>query len=258
MLIQMPRGPSDKSGEGDAGTKNAFEAALRRDLASAPVVSYDAVLGGAAKRSIDLALSVLSAPVWAPVMLVTAIVAKLRHGAPVFVAEERIGYGGHSFKRYSLRVSPPKANIEQVIVEGAAGETASWSVIEQGAEDPRAKWRRTLERLPQMINVIRGDMALVGPRALSRDGLEPLKSARRHYLSCRPGIVGISAVVNAGEEEFSQYKVYGMCWSVTTDALILWDAMRGLRNRGELWRPSLKLNTKPTQRPVIVRQRIAP
>src|SRR5262245_20394785 len=107
MLIQMPRGSRDQQGAQNAGECSTFEAALRRDLASAPVVSYDATLGGWLKRGVDLTLTLLSLPVWAPVMLGAALVSKLRHPAPVFVSDERIGYGGRVFKCFTLRLDPP-------------------------------------------------------------------------------------------------------------------------------------------------------
>jgi hypothetical protein len=47
----------------------------------------------------------------------------------------------------------------------------------------------------------------------------------------------VSAVADAEEEEASQFKIYALSWSLTTDALILWDALSSLRNRGELWKP---------------------
>ncbi len=243
MLIQLPRGSADQQGSQNAETSNAFEAALRRDLASAPVVSYDAVLGGWVKRAFDLTLVLLSAPFWLAALLVTAFISKVRHSAPVFLAHERIGYGGRVFKRFKLRIDPPSAQIERLRVPGEPDEAPANDLtsIAVQAEGPRAKWRRALERLPQLFNVISGDMALVGPSPLSREELEPLKTAKRYYLSARPGVIGVSAIVDADEEEASQYKAYSLAWTLSTDALILWDALRSMRDRGELWKPSFKL-----------------
>ncbi|MDZ4692007.1 sugar transferase [Terricaulis sp.] len=243
MLIQLPRGSADQQGSQNAETNNAFEAALRRDLASAPVVSYDAVLGGWSKRAVDLTLTLISAPVWLVVLLLAALVSKLRHSAPVFLVHERIGYGGRIFKCFKLRIDPPSAQIERLRLPGEPDEAPAndLTAIAVQAEGPQAKWRRALERLPQLFNVIAGDMALVGPSPLSREELEPLKTAKRYYLSARPGVIGVSAVVDADEEEASQYKAYTLAWSLTTDALILWDAPRSMRDRGELWKPGLKL-----------------
>jgi lipopolysaccharide/colanic/teichoic acid biosynthesis glycosyltransferase len=256
MLIQMPRGPTDQPGPNSAEARNAFEAALRRDLASSPVVSYDAVLGGWGKRAADIVLVLLTAPLWAPTLGIAACISKLRHSAPVLVADERVGYGGQAFQRYALRIEPPTQKVEEIIAGTDENEQArAWRVIETQAEDRRAKWVHALERLPQMLNVLRGEMAIVGPSPLTRDELEPMKSAKRHYLSARPGIVGVSAILDGHDDRQAQYKAYAMSWSFLTDTLIFWDGLRSLLNRGELWSPGLVRAKADAQRAVIVRKR---
>jgi len=258
MLIQLPSGSPDQPGPQKAEQSNVtFEAGLRRDLASAPIVSYDAMLGGWGKRATELTLTLVTAPLWLPAMVIAAAWAKLRHRAPVFQAHERIGYGGRAYKCFSLRIAPPTAAIEH-LHPAAAGEAANEPGHVAGhAETRRTKWRRALERLPQLFNVILGDMALVGPAPLSREELEPMKSARRYYLSARPGVVGVSTIIGGGDDP-SQYKIYAMSWAITTDALIFWDAVRSLRDRGELWKPSFT-RAKPGQSTsgVVVRRRNA-
>ncbi len=249
MLIQMPRGSTDQPGTQNAEECDAFEAALRRDLASAPVVSYEAMIGGWAKRVFDFALTVVSLPVWLPVLLGAALWSKLRHPAPVIETHERIGYGGRAFACFSLRLEPPSATIERL--HGPKDEQVvpanDWSMIASQAEGRRAKWRRALERLPQLFNVLRGEMSLVGPAPLSREELEPLKTSKRYYLSARPGVVGVSALVDSDAEPASQYKLYALSWSLLTDAVILADGLRTLRDRGELWKPAIK--TKRSRAP---------
>lgn len=256
MLIQFPQTPGQQQDAENTATNDAFEAGLRRDLATAPVVLCGAMVGGSFKRAFDLTLTVLTAPVWAPVLLIAAGVAKLRHSAPVFQGFERIGYGGRPFQCWRLRINPPAAKIERLRQVVPEPETASndWDSIEANAEMPRAKWRRALERLPQMINVLAGEMALVGPSPLSRAQVEPLKTAKRYYLSARPGVFGLSAITEDEAEESGQYKIYAVSWTLSMDLLIMWDAFRSLWRRGTLWRPGLKLPTQaaPT---VVVRQR---
>lgn len=244
MLIQLPSGSPEPQGPQNAEqSSTTFEAGLRRDLASSPIVSYDSMLGGVAKRAIDLTVAVVTAPAWMPVMLLAAGVAKLRDQAPVFVSHERVGYGGRSFQCFALRISPA----------AKADEVAN---DPKKANSPRAKLRAVLERLPQLFNVIRGEMALVGPSPLTREQLEPMKSARRYYLSARPGIVGISTIIG-GSGDPSQYKIYAMSWALTTDALIFWDGLRSIFDRREeLWNPSFK-RAEPRQSTsgIVVRRR---
>jgi len=99
----------------------------------------------------------------------------------------------------------------------------------------------------------------VGPTPLSREQLEPMRSARRYYLSSRPGIVGTSTIIG-GSGDPSQYKIYAMSWAITTDALIVWDGLRSLFDRrDELWNPSFK-RAEPRQSTsgIVVRRRSQP
>ena len=237
----MPSGSPDQPGPQNADQPDTtFEAGLRRDLASAPIVSYDAMLGGVRKRAIDLFLTTFTAPIWLVVLLLAAAWAKLTHGEQVFLSEERVGYGVRAFKCFSLRVAKT-VDSEPIAQPHVANDL---SAIADTAETRRAKWRRAVERLPRLFNVILGDMALVGPLPLTREQLEPMKSARRYYLSARPGAVGVSTLI--GADDPSQYKIYAMSWALSTDALIMWDALRSMRNQGELWKPSF-VRGKPGQ-----------
>src|SRR5215510_10710701 len=161
MLIKMPRGSRNQPGSQNAAECNTFEAALRRDLASAPVISYDATLGGWSKRVVDIALTLISAPVWLPLMLVVALWSKLRHPARVFRAQERVGYGGRVFRCFSLRVRPPTATIERLRPPGAPEQAPANDLDDSDgvAGRRRAAWGEALERLPMLFNVLAGDMA---------------------------------------------------------------------------------------------------
>jgi exopolysaccharide production protein ExoY len=248
MLIQMPRGSSDQPGTQNAEECSAFEAALRRDLASAPVISYDAMLGGWTKRAFDLSVTLIASPLWLPAMLIAAAWSKIRHPAPVFQVHEGVGYGGRTFRCFTLRLEPPSATIAHLHGAKEDKPANDWNSITSKAESRREKWRRAIERLPRMFNVLRGDMSLVGPSPLSPEQLEPMKTGKRYYLSARPGVVGVSTIVDADEEQASQYKIYAFSWSLMTDIVILSDALRGLRDRGELWRPTKIKRPRPIPR----------
>jgi len=233
MLIQLPRGsaqglPSEKS-----QTDESFEAGLRRDLASAPVVSYDSVIGGWQKRATDLVVTILTAPLWAPLMALAGIWAKPQNGSSRLLSEERVGYGGRVFRCYRFQLAPQSAVVTALHPE----KSTDMTTIAENAEKRIDKWRHTLEHLPRLINVLRGEMSLVGPEPLSREQLDPLKIAKRYYLSARPGVIDVAAVTDNADS--SQYKIYALSWSLTLDALIARDALSSLRKRGELWRPAL-------------------
>lgn len=213
MLMQLPSGSNSPGPQNAEETEETtdFESALRRDLASAPIVSYDDVLGGWQKRAADFCIALLLAPLWAVVTLAVAAWLAVSGKRPAIVREECIGYGGRAFRR--MRLNFVAANQAEI-----ASDTDN---------DNRARTKRFIERLPQFINVLAGDMAIVGPTPLTHDKLEPLKSARRYYLSARPGIVGLGGLMEHGREEASAYKRYAMSWALSADALIVLDALSG-------------------------------
>ncbi len=252
MLIQMPRGSS--GGEPPKTTKaecTPFEAALRRDLANAPVVAYETLIGGLAKRIFDLAVVIADS---AGLAGADRRRRRGRQSAPFCAGafgDERIGYGGDFFNCLRLRLSPPTAVIERLHPPGSLGDEPA---AEPRGEGRAAKWREALERLPQLINVLNGDMSLVGPRPLARDEVEALRTPRRYYLSARPGIIGIGS--GEGDENVGgPYKVYALSWSLWHDVLIVWRAVRDFRDRGELWRPSWRLHMRDTDAAVLARRR---
>jgi exopolysaccharide production protein ExoY len=236
MLVRMPRGPVDENRARVREECDPFEAALRRDLASTPVVSYESAIGGWAKRAFDIAVTAVTAPAWLVLMFVAVSVAKLRHRERVIVSDERIGYGGIAYQCFHLRLD---SSVDGLVAPAAQGEAAAndLAAISQRAEDQRAKWRHALERLPQLFNVLRGDMSLVGPGPLVRADVEPLKTAKRYYLSARPGVIGVKGLVGEAQERAAQYKVYSLCWSLMTDVSLLLIACVSLHKRGELWKP---------------------
>lgn len=252
MLIQLPSGTPKKPQTTDES--GAFDAQLRRDLASAPVVSYDAVLGGWGKRTIDLVVTLLTVPAWLPVMLGAALWARLRYGAPVFLAHDRVGYGGKTFRCLSLRIAPPSAKVERLRV-GEEGEgEKDWTLIANDSDAAPPRWQTALERLPQFLHVITGDMALIGPRPLSRDELEPLRTARRYYLSARPGLIGVERVAEGGDPTAAP-KYYAMCWAPSTDLSLAWDALIG---RDDLWRPEKNASAPTSIAPEALQRRRRP
>lgn len=224
MLVKMPRGPVEYRRENAGEACDSFEAALRRDLASTPVVAYEPILGGVAKRLFDLAITVAAAPLWLTVLLCAALWARLRHRTRVFYADERIGYGGRSFRCLRLQIQPPVAEIALLHPDAAGSASLAMALrAERGS-----RRRRALERLPQLLNVLHGDMSLVGPEPLDPEGLDPLKTAKRYYLSARPGFVGVSALAAAGDKTGAEFKVYSLCWSLGVDATLLLNALAKL------------------------------
>ena len=182
-----------------------------------------------AKRLMDLCIASVSALVLAPVVGLLALLVKLE-GGPAFYRQTRIGEGGRSFQILKLR---------SMRVDDGTGP-ARWSVVDDGRVTPIGRFlRRThLDELPQIVNVLKGDMSIVGPRPEQPSFVERLENSvafysRRHIV--RPGITGWAQVRcgYAGSHEGTLWKLshdlyYLKHRSVTFDFLILGETVRTL------------------------------
>jgi lipopolysaccharide/colanic/teichoic acid biosynthesis glycosyltransferase len=136
------------------------------------------------KRGVDLLLVALSAPVWAPLALAAALGVRMRLGAPVLFTQLRPGLNGKPFALVKFRT----------MREGVGSNGIT--LTDEERLTPFGKWLRatSLDELPELWNVVRGDMSLVGPRPLLMDYLDLYspEQARRHEV--RPGITGWAQV----------------------------------------------------------------
>ncbi len=219
----------DRTEPPDLDEKSAFESALRRDLARAPPVAYEAHVGGPAKRAFDLVVTAFLLPAWGLALLLAFAWALERGVAPIVSLDTRVGYGGRTFRLMRLCLDRPAS--KQDVGDEAPADLSAVARF-KGA---RSDVRRVLERLPQLIDVLRGTMSLVGPSPLTREQVEHLRSARRAYLSARPGVIGLGG--EASEENSTLYRAYAASWSFGADFTIMSAALRGLRSRGRLWQP---------------------
>lgn len=220
MLVQMPDGASSDAAKPITQAADAFEAGLRRDLATAPVISYDAPVGGWSKRALDIALTALASPVWGGALLWAVLAAKLDCPGTVLHKVERIGHGGRAFEMFQLRLQRPSAVVEPLHRREAPPQA--------DANEAMSFRPRVFELVPLLINVLRGDMALVGPAPLPREALDARKAAQRFYLSARPGVFGIAAIGQASDDPSTHAKTYARAWSHGLDAGLLWRGLRAL------------------------------
>lgn len=149
------------------------------------------------KRATDLALSLLLLPLIAPIIALLWFLTRA-DGHPGFYAHTRIGRNGQPFRCWKLRTMVPDAD-RSLAKHLATDPTLAqeWARTQKLQNDPRVTrlgrlLRRTsLDELPQIWNVIRGDMSLVGPRPVTEGELDRYGLHRHIYLSLRPGVTGL-------------------------------------------------------------------
>jgi lipopolysaccharide/colanic/teichoic acid biosynthesis glycosyltransferase len=149
------------------------------------------------KRCFDIIVSVLALIVSSPFWIVIAIIIKLTSSGPVLFAHKRVGKNGKEIKVYKFR-SMVK-NAEELIDTFTPQQMEEYKENYKLADDPRVttvgKFLRktSMDELPQFINVLKGDLSLVGPRPVLQEETELYGKYREMLLSIKPGLTGFWA-----------------------------------------------------------------
>jgi len=158
-----------------------------------------------AKRAMDLILVLITLPLWLPLNAAIALIIWLTSpGAPVVFKQLRTGKGGRRFNMYKFRTMVP--NAEELKSQYAYLNELQWPDFKI-TNDPRITsvgrfLRRTsLDEMPQLFNVLIGDMSLVGPRPTSF-GAETYKLWHTERLDVPPGLTGLWQIVGRAQVEF--------------------------------------------------------
>ena len=203
------------------------------------------------KRVFDLTTSVVILILAAPLFLCVAAAIKCNDRGPVFFSQERIGRNGRPFRMWKFRSMVVDAEARLAEVEASNARSGP---LFKAARDPRITkvgqvLRATsIDELPQVFNVIRGDMSLVGPRpALARE-VEQFSPALQRRSAVLPGVTGIWQIEGRDEPDFSLYEeadiFYVENWSVTLDVAILVRTFFSILARAARYRPRRKDGTR--------------
>lgn len=149
-------------------------------------------------RCIDVAGAVLLLVFLMPVMIMVAVAIRIFDPGPALYRQARIGRDGSEFDCLKFRsMRCDSAEVLSILLDTDAKAAAEWELNQKLAEDPRitplgAFLRATsLDELPQLFNVIRGDMSLVGPRPIVRDEVARYGRFIVHYHATKPGLTGL-------------------------------------------------------------------
>ncbi len=160
-------------------------------------------------RTMDVTLAVVALVFLLPLLLVIALAIYLQDGGPVLFAHRRIGFGGRPF--YCLKFRSMALNAEARLAELLASDPlarAEWARSFKLKSDPRGTKlglflrRSSLDELPQLINVIRGEMSLVGPRPIVEKEIVRYGHRFHHYCAVRPGITGIWQISGRNDVDY--------------------------------------------------------
>lgn len=230
-------------------TEIAGPRVVSRPVAGLPLLHVEApTFSGpklALKSTIDWLGGVVLLVVFAPLLLVVALAIKLYDGGPVFFRQQRVGLDGEPFEMVKfrsmvldaedllgqLRLQQEEANA-RADADGGAGQVLDRGVLFKMENDPRVTpvgrfiRRYSVDELPQLINVVVGQMSLVGPRPPLPTEVSRYEHDVRRRLLVKPGMTGLWQVNGRSDlswEESVRFDLYYVeNWSVVQDLIILW------------------------------------
>lgn len=170
---------------------------------------------GMVKRTFDFAVAAIVLLLLSPAFLAIALLIKVLDPGPVFFGHRRLGRQGRRFDCLKFRTMKVNSQEQlQLILANDPGAAEEWANNQKLSRDPRvtklgAFLRKTsLDELPQLINVLRGDMSLVGPRPITPAELDRYGRNRRYYLLVRPGITGMWQVNGRSSTSYNSRVYY--------------------------------------------------
>jgi undecaprenyl-phosphate galactose phosphotransferase len=190
-----------------------------------------APLAQAIKRAVDVVASILGLAVVSPVIAAAALAVK-RDGGPAFYSQIRIGSNGRPIRIWKLRSMATDSDERlEHLLKAKPELRESWERDRKLKDDPRITWiggflrKSAIDELPQLLNVLIGDMSLVGPRPILRDEVTRYGDSARFYLGVRPGMTGLWQV--SGRNDISYERRieldawYVRNWSLWVDTVVV-------------------------------------
>jgi exopolysaccharide production protein ExoY len=170
--------------------------------------------------------------VLSPLLLLIGMLVKLSDGGPAFYGHTRIGRGGRVFRclKFRTMVTNGEAVLAAHFVANPAA-AAEWAATRKLKDDPRVTRvgvvlrKLSIDELPQIINILRGDMSIVGPRPVVREELDHYGKSASFYLKSRPGLTGLWQVSGRNDVTYDQRvafdRHYVENWSMVEDIKII-------------------------------------
>ena len=187
----------------------------------------------AIKRFLDLAMVTLGGLVFLPFLLLLALLVRLSSPGPVLYGHKRLGLNGKHFNAYKFRSMVKDADQKlRSILDADPRLREEWEASHKLKDDPRVTaigklLRRTsFDEFPQLINILKGEMSLVGPRPVTDAEIEKYGENARRILTVKPGLTGLWQVSGRSDTDYAErvsYDLYYLqSWSVWLDLWILY------------------------------------
>jgi Undecaprenyl-phosphate galactose phosphotransferase WbaP len=162
-------------------------------------------------RILDISLILLAAPYMMLAFLIIAIAIKIDSPGPVFYRQARIGRSGRKFHVFKFRTMVQNADqVLQQHLDKSPQLRAEWTTTHKLKQDPRVTRlgaflrKSSLDELPQLYNILRGEMSLVGPRPIVDAEVEKYGKCFNVYVQVRPGLTGLWQVSGRNDTTYKQ------------------------------------------------------
>jgi exopolysaccharide production protein ExoY len=189
-------------------------------------------VGGRIKRVVDIVIAGSVLLVMTPLLLIVAACLRLTIGGPVLFSQRRVGLGGAVFDCLKFRTMVLDGDeVLRRHLHCHPGAAREWAETQKLRDDPRVTRfghvlrKSSIDELPQLLNVLRGDMSCIGPRPIVAAELDRYQSAAREYMAARPGLTGLWQVSGRNRVSYRRRvgldRVYVRRWSLGLDLMIL-------------------------------------
>ncbi|MDO1584173.1 sugar transferase [Rhizobium oryzicola] len=188
--------------------------------------------GGLAKRAFDVTTAVAALLVFSPLFLLILTLVKLTDPGPAFYGHRRVGHNGRYFKCLKFRTM--MVNGDEVLrrhLQNNPEAAEEWRTTRKLKNDPRVTAvgsvlrKLSLDELPQLLNILRGEMSVVGPRPVVDDELTLYDNFAVYYLQTRPGLTGLWQISGRNDVSYESRIAfdthYVQNWSLMTDVSII-------------------------------------
>lgn len=193
------------------------------------------------KRILDLILSLMALIVLMPLMIIIGILVRINLGSPIIFKQKRPGKNEKIFTLYKFRTMTDKRDIDGNLLSDEYRLTKFGKFLRS----------TSLDELPELINIIKGDMAIVGPRPLLVEYLPYYTEEEKHRHDVRPGLTGLAQVNGRNaiswEEKFLEDLEYIKNMSVKNDIKIIFKTVGKVFKRDGISRRKCRNNAKVLQ-----------